>query len=1268
MRNKLLAAMALCCATSMSVWAGDWGKPTVKTVDPDLTIPSDPIPTTGFTYLAVKDYYIYHEATGMFLCAGNAYGTQLSVGTIPEVVRLSYGYDRLLYNAESYAHKGWLLIMPNAKSNSAEEHIYHEVFIGSGSAAYVDGTNGHMLWQILRQENGAYRLKAIDEDPEYGSASEWADGFMARVPQNETDKTTIVQPAVLPNVAGMELAEYDWGFVTMDDYKIYLAKIDLCDLLDQAEAGGLTALDAYVKVYSDENATLEQVEKAIEELDAAYLEHVLALATPENPVDVTSIFLKDADNVNIANWKVTVNSGNGKLETKSNEHWSGTVVSYLDSEFWNESSWSCTGERTLTLPNGTYRLTATGRANTNATVSIMLNERKISFPSDNNTGGTIDVTGKEWASVEEGTAAGATFANGGKGFGWNYASVTLQVTEGTLVMAVEMVGNAQYSWASCGNFKLEYLGGLSREGVIEDLKAAIDDAETQAKGYESSNSLWSLAGWEAYEKDVQDAKDAVADNSKTDKELSAMITILSDRMDSLARDVEVYTTLMPEKLKELDDMWNRTEQELELKELGAYVDSLNDVYNARTFNPNDYDGITAKAEAIYAQCLRDALLNGEIDDASVFATNLDFSKGTTGWQGGPAVNYGVAESYQKAFDIYQVVEGLPMGTYVVTVQGFYRPGLPADCATHYGAEGDEFNEVRAYLYGNDSQVQLKHAFTEGLYDESVENKNWSQLTAPNAPEIDGKYVANSMETASMAFADGHYKGNTVTCSVAQDGKLRIGIRLVSSPNSGYWTLFDNFTITYKGESLEGFRISLESTIAAAKDAAETNEVNGLAQMAAAIEMAMDNYKTMEEYQTAIEKLNTAIETAQAVAAANKVANGEDIAVTEDLNALKSLISTTNNELSGYTVEQLEAATKGLKEAVEVVNKGITLIKEIYTAAGLFQTQVDEGAFNEYDQKDIDKFVDAVDGVMIAYEELGFETYAEVEEYRDAMYQAYTAMTVGTNVTGSAEEPADLTKALMSPSFVDFKNQASSIGWNYVKDGGNANLVAADKLFEMYDNNSFDMYQVVYGLPAGWYTLEMQGFYRAGSSAAAMGARRDSTDARNAYLYATTSDGKTIKNALPSIFEGVVVGVGSTPGRNGSDVVISTEYRIEGDVDYMYIPNNTAGSNARFELGLCKKELIFEVPAGCEYVRLGVKKDVHIGADWAIFDNFTLKYTGSDKPDAIETVAAESAAEVVSTAYYTIGGVRVAQPTVRGLYIRVDALSDGSSKVTKILVK
>ena len=112
MKNRLLALMALCGATSstMPLWASEnWPDPTLSFVDPNLTQDE----TGGGVY------YIYHVATQKFMVNGNykdTWGTELVVGDEGQEVTLSYGEDyELARRPESdpdrTTAKGWRLSM-----------------------------------------------------------------------------------------------------------------------------------------------------------------------------------------------------------------------------------------------------------------------------------------------------------------------------------------------------------------------------------------------------------------------------------------------------------------------------------------------------------------------------------------------------------------------------------------------------------------------------------------------------------------------------------------------------------------------------------------------------------------------------------------------------------------------------------------------------------------------------------------------------------------------------------------------------------------------------------------------------------------------------------------------------------------------------------------------------------------------------------------------------------------------------------------------------
>ena len=95
----------------------------------------------------------------------------------------------------------------------------------------------------------------------------------------------------------------------------------------------------------------------------------------------------------------------------------------------------------------------------------------------------------------------------------------------------------------------------------------------------------------------------------------------------------------------------------------------------------------------------------------------------------------------------------------------------------------------------------------------------------------------------------------------------------------------------------------------------------------------------------------------------------------------------------------------------------------------------------------------------------------------------------------------------------------------------------------------------------------------------------------------------------------------------------------------------------------------------KYTSLCSRKTGMLTNDWSCFDNFRLYYLGdgdANKPDdfvsSVEETVADGKATVVSSTWYTINGVRVAEPKQRGIYIRQDKMSDGTTRSLKVMVR
>lgn len=177
----------------------------------------------------------------------------------------------------------------------------------------------------------------------------------------------------------------------------------------------------------------------------------------------------------------------------------------------------------------------------------------------------------------------------------------------------------------------------------------------------------------------------------------------------------------------------------------------------------------------YDEYLRQLAAEGKLSNLTFLLQNPDFSEGSKGWSGTgfTAANGFVAEQYNKTFDFYQELSGLPNGTYRLKVQCFYRAGS-VSAATEAHKNGTEV--INAHVYMNNEEKAVC-----SLYD--VDDYTISPYTYPD-----------NVTAANTAFNDKKLYYNVLECKVT-DGKLKLGIRSNKSIGSD-WCCFDNFQLTY----------------------------------------------------------------------------------------------------------------------------------------------------------------------------------------------------------------------------------------------------------------------------------------------------------------------------------------------------------------------------------------------------------------------------------------------------------------------------------------
>lgn len=199
-----------------------------------------------------------------------------------------------------------------------------------------------------------------------------------------------------------------------------------------------------------------------------------------------------------------------------------------------------------------------------------------------------------------------------------------------------------------------------------------------------------------------------------------------------------------------------------------------------------------------------------------------------------------------------------------------------------------------------------------------------------------------------------------------------------------------------------------------------------------------------------------------------------------------------------------------------------------------------------------------------------------------------------NLSNATEEtPIDATFALMNPFFAAY-GRISLWGTDYTGYNG----VTDNKCIEQF-NRTFDMYQTITGLPNGVYKMQCQGFYRMGGRTNAKNNRNSGTETLNAKYYINTTDG-----LLMSIFDD-----NDATGSYMNGYNENTAYAVDGGVNH-YLPNSLNQASNCFLAGYYRNEPIRAVVTDGT-IKIGFRKTVTVGEDWAAYDNVTLTYYGID---------------------------------------------------------
>lgn len=302
-----------------------------------------------------------------------------------------------------------------------------------------------------------------------------------------------------------------------------------------------------------------------------------------------------------------------------------------------------------------------------------------------------------------------------------------------------------------------------------------------------------------------------------------------------------------------------------------------------------------------------------------------------------------------------------------------------------------------------------------------------------------------------------------------------------------------------------------------------------------------------------------------------------------------LIGTANSMTTDTDEAEINAMKQDLADIAAKIDKSSALyaeLKELDETIGAFFGEGPEGT--EVDELDA-LYNDCGTGEGVS--DLMSTWTLNNEELTQYMANLRAKLEVAQN---SCIKPNDdITRKIVNPSF----DTGTSEGWT-----GNVTVDKTYKNCEAYEK-TFDLYQDITNLPDGVYELSVLAFQRVGTNEVASAAHDAGTENITAVIYA---------NDLETPF--------TSPYTYGMKENSGNDYKYTLNGEEVYIPNSMKGMAAATTENPEAYTVTVPVLVEGGTLRIGVraKKRPSNTHDWAIWDNFRLKYLGG-KGEALGAV-------------------------------------------------
>ena len=1013
------------------------------------------------------------------------------------------------------------------------------------------------------------------------------------------------------------------------------AKQRLQTAINDYKAKGFDGTAPYEAILQNLSATKAQVEQAITDLNAAYVEWAKTQASVENPIDVsTKIVNPTFDNGNATQGWSGDAFGRGGTVADGGEHYSKNYDTYQTitglsagvyavgvNAFYRSGNYGGTAEGHWVAKDEASRYAKFYGKVGETTREIAIANVLSGAQAESQGVGDVEVT---YTDADENTVvvySPNTMAAGDYYFHTlnQYANKLFVAVDeaGELTIGVKKSTHIDGDWSLFDDFSLTYYGNgadacnlylqeslknygeytlgddvLYTASYLQAYQEAYSSTSVTASSMEEVNAILkgiedakaaldnNIALWKKYVKLLSDAKEMVANDEYKDiDETGDLGDYLDFDAEEILEDVKLTNEELEAEIAKVSD-WMKTIEDK--SKLDVYEGKVMTKYIKNPGFDDDEDINSGAAEGWTI----DRINGGNVVRGPLGQANQDVMIAKLGEQ-----NFCFESWHCHKWDIWQEVTGLPVGLYELQVQGYVRCEVPG--YTQGEELGDQFPSP-VYLYMNNALSSFPSVYSEQVADEHydadgnlpvVEGHSWNGAVA-NYP--------NSMGAASLCFKWGMYKTKAYGLIAKEGDTFRIGVKM--DKNQDWWCIWDNFQLIYREPTVEVVKPILEEALAGLN-----------------LEQPMGK-NIFEKVTTLKQQAQDAIDSEDGQALFNILAQVYDMnAEIQESVALFAKLQ--------EAVDYLDAATA---EAVNATAKSDAL-----ALCG----QINNGIINH---------------------EIADE---EVEGLMEQMDIVFAKMALPTNIdTASDGNPIEVSLAIKSAGF-EKDYESTSYGWNNAGNLGNDETQRAALAMEFWEV-AFDMNQTIKGLPAGTYELTVDAWIRNGENEENYTAFKADPANSMALLYAVDGDSAVYTAPIINLMAGAQV---DDPGCDGvAEATIGNET--------FYLPNSLVGGKSYIELneGVYTNKAIVKVKEDGK-LTIGIKKAEKKTSSWVVLDDFKLFYLGKNSsqtvsPDLTGIESVEGKAAKVE--FFTLDG-RKATSAHKGIMIQKVTLSNGTTLIQKI---